>query len=105
MFEKTILEEIHGTITNVYENGIVIQPDDPEKGKISEAFSKRDYYKYHVGQRVVHVAYSWTRPATIEDKRKYADRDEPCPEEVVDSDYVTYDELEYNKKLESEKTR
>ena len=75
MTDKKVLDEVRGTIIKVYEypvlndgtitsmeKGIIIQPDDETKGTISEAFIGRDYSQFSVGQRVVHVSYTWKRP-------------------------------------------
>ena len=96
MTDKTVLDEVRGTITKVCEfpvsngdnitsmqQGIIIQPDDETKGTISEAFIGRDYSQFSVGQRVVHVSYA------------KGDRFE----------YVTYDELSYDQKMQSAKTK
>lgn len=117
MTNKTILEEVRGTITNVYsypvtkeENeiltpkGIVIEPDEPEHGTICESFIGRDYSKYSVGQRVVHVKYKYKRPATPEDRRRYASIRKSCPDMVEDFENITYDEYEYDQMKESVKT-
>lgn len=118
MFEKTKLDEVHGTITDVYnysvsnggtttamKNGITIQPDDPERGKISEAFAGVDYSQFSVGQRVVNVSYTWKRPATVEDVDRYSRIGRECPDEVDDYEYVTYDELSYDQEKQSSNKR
>ncbi len=93
MSEKEILKKVPGTIINVYERGIIIQPDNPNlEGRISEAFSGRDYSQFKVGQRVVHVSYTWERPATDIEKRIYEHRGMTRPDKVADFDYRTYDE-------------
>ena len=118
MTDKTVLDEVRGTITKVYEypvsngktgtsmeKGIIIQPDDEKKGTISEAFIGKDYSQFSVGQRVVHVSYTWKRPATEDDRVKYSDDDMECPDEVDEFECVTYDELSYDQKMQSAKTR
>ena len=81
------------------------EPDDETKGTISEAFIGRDYSQFSVGQRVVHVSYTWKRPANEYDRVKYSDYGMECPDEVDEFEYVTYDELSYNQKMQSAKTR
>lgn len=118
MTNKTILEEIRGTIIKVYEypvsngetitsieEGIVILPDDSSKGMISEAIKGRDYSQFSVGQRVVNVTYTWKRPATETEKREYANHGEECPNEIDEFEYVTYDELSYYRENQSSKIR
>ena len=114
MTNKTILEEIHGTIIKVYEiptsngsieKGIIIQPDDSSEGMISEAIKGRDYSQFSVGQRVVYVIYTWKRPATETEKQEYANYGEECPNEIDEFEYVTYDELSYYREIQSSKTR
>ena len=118
MNDKTVLDEVRGTITKVYEypvsngktitsmeKGIIIQPDDETKGTISEAFIGRDYSQFSVGQRVVHVSYTWKRPANEDDRVKYSHYGMKCPDEVDEFEYVTYDELSYDQKMQSAKTR
>ena len=119
MTDKTVLDEVRGTITKVYEypvsnmhgneisreKGIIIKPDDETKGTISEAFIGRDYSQFSVGQRVVYVSYTWKRPATPDDRVKYSHYGMECPDEVDEFEYVTYDELSYDQKMQSAKTR
>ena len=119
MTDKTVLDEVRGTITKVHEypvlnmygteisreKGIIIKPDDETKGTISEAFIGRDYSQFSVGQRVVHVSYTWKRPATEDDRVEYSDDDMECPDEVDEYEHVTYDELSYDQKMQSGKTR
>ena len=90
--KKRVIEETAGTIIDVSEKGIIIQPDDEKKGKISEAFYGRDYSKFKVGQRVLHTSYTWLRKATEEDKKMYEKCGRKCPEFVSEYDYVTEDE-------------
>lgn len=117
MTDKTVLDEVRGTITKVYEypvsnmygteisrkKGIIIKPDDETKGTISEV--GRDYSQFSVGQRVVHVSYTWKRPATKDDRVKYSQYGMKCPGEVDEFEHVTYDELSYDQKMQSAKTR
>ena len=117
--DMTVLDKVRGTITKVYEypvlnmygtessreKGIIIQPDDETKGIISEAFIGRDYSQLSVGQRVVHVSYTWKRPATEDDRVMYLRFDMECPDEVDEFEYVTYDELSYDQKMQSAKTK
>ena len=118
MTDKTVLDEVRGTITKVYEypapnsrtitsmeKGIVIQPDDKTKGTILDAFIGRDYSQFSVGQRVVYVSYTWKRPATKDDRVTYSHYGMECPDEVDEFEYVTYDELSYDQKMQSAKTR
>lgn len=68
---KEIIAEQRGYIKDIYEypvcegavssteKGIIIQPDNPREGDISECFAGRDYTQFHIGQRVVHVSYTW----------------------------------------------
>ena len=119
MTDKTVLDEVRGTITKVHEypvlnmygteisreKGIIIKPDDETKGTISEAFIGRDYSQFSVGQRVVHVSYTWKRPATEDDRVKYSHYGMECPNEVDAHEFVIYDELAYNQKMQLPRSR
>ena len=112
MTNKIILEEVYGTITEIYDypvfdcngrrlrtgKGIIIQPDNPEEAVIYETGGGIDYSQFKVGQRVVLVSYTWKRPATDEDRKLYFYYGMECPDEVDDFDYVTYDEKTYGQK-------
>ena len=105
MITKTILSEVRGIIISVSKSGIIIQPDSSNKGTITEAYIGRDYSKYRVGERVVHVSYTWKRPATKEGRENYARRRKTCPNEIDVFDYVTYNELSYDRRKELVESR
>ena len=118
MNDRIVLNEVRGTIIKVYEysvvngknttsmeKGIIIQPDDSKEGTISEAYIGRDYSQFSVGQRVVHVSYTWKRPANAYDKAKYSYFGRKCPNEIDEFEYITYDELSYDQKNQSAKSR
>ena len=90
--KKRVIEEVAGTIIDLYEGGIIIQPDDEKKGIISEAFDDRDYSKFKVGQRVLYTYYTWLRKPTEKDREMYEMDGKECPEFVPEYDYVTEDE-------------
>ena len=113
MENKEIIEEIHGMIIGINEYptnecnpikrrlGITIQPDDPNRKPFSESHEDRDYSQFQIGQRVVYVTYTWMRPATMEDRRCYYRYHIPCPKEIPDVDYITYDEAFYEEQRQS----
>ena len=118
MTDKTIFDEVHGTITKVYvypviymgtvisrEKSIIIEPDDKNRGSITASSIGVDYSQFNVGQRVVNVTYTWKRPATEDDRVSYSHDGMECPDEVDEFEYVTYDELSYNQKMQLTKTR
>ena len=118
MTDKTVKNEIRGTVVKIFEypvsrdkdivsieKGIIIQPDDKEIGAITEAFKGVDYSQFSVGQRVVIVTYTWKRPATEIDKRDYDREGMICPKEIEDFEDVIYDELSYYKETQSVKMR
>ena len=119
MTDKIVLETVHGTIIEVFEcpfynkngvevrkeKGIIIKPDDKTMPIITEAFIGRDYSQFSVGQRVVHVLYTWERPVTKAERIEYAEHDMKCPDEIDEFDYVTYDESSYYQKMQSVKLR
>ena len=103
--KKRVIEEVAGTIVDVFEKGIIIQPDDENKGNISEAFDGRDYSKFQIGQRVLRTTYTWLRKADENDKKAYEMLGEECPEFVSEYDYVTEDEEEARLRKEAEQAR
>lgn len=90
--KKRVIKEVAGTIIDVYEEGIIIQPDDENESAISESFEDRDYSKFKVGQRVLCTYYTWLRKATEKDKQKYKKFKKQCPEFVSEGNHVTEDE-------------
>lgn len=93
--ENMVVDEVHGTIAEVWTNGkgIIIRPDNPDIGSISEVIGGDDHSQFHVGQRVVCVTYVRLRLPTlneIEGNFPY------LPDIVRDYHYVTYDELSYD---------
>ena len=63
MTDKTVLEEVHGTIIGMYEcptteKQICIQPDDETRGEILTDVTEEEFSQFSVGQRVVNVSYT-----------------------------------------------
>ena len=65
-----------------------------------ESFDNVDYSGFSVGQRVVRITYTWKRKATEDDKVWASLRGSKCPDEINDFDYVTYDEAEYDQRMQ-----
>lgn len=120
MVEKKVLREVRGTIINIYdypviealtgkvlsrEKVIVIESDDKENGTITESFVGRDYSHFSVGQRIVHVTYTWKGQPTAGERYEYISNGLTCPNEVDKFEYITYDELTYDQQKQSSKTR
>ena len=108
MTDKTVLDEVRGIVTNVYdytnadgvvEKKLVIRPDNLENDCFIGAIPDKDFNDFKEGQRVVQVAYSYKRPATQDDIEDYAKMNSECPELIEEFEFITYDEAKYDNEI------
>ncbi len=108
MTDRTIIDEIRGTVLNVYDytdengvaaKGIIIKPDNPEYESFPENLLAEGHTVFNVGQRVVQVVYSYNKPATEDDLKEYEKMKLECPPEIEDFEYITYDEATYDNEI------